>query len=141
VRTIAADVEQEGKKITSLISTIETGWTGAGASAYINYLEALRVNIFERSQKLYSIANALEGSATAAEEADIEAARKIAEANAAAQSVSQSQQPDACPPQTPVCEPNNTAPPKPEEVVAAANNIFNNVFDTMKNTSKTGRKR
>lgn len=141
VRGIAANVEQEGKKITSLISTVETGWTGAGASAYINYLEAVQVNIFERSQRLYSIADALEGSAIAAEEADIEAARKIAEANASAQSVSQSQQPAVCPPQAPACAPDNTVQPKPEEVVTAANNIFNNVFDTVKNASKTGRKR
>lgn len=141
VREIAANVEQEGKKITSLISTIETGWTGAGASAYINYLEAVQVNIFERSQRLYSIADALEGSAAAAEEADIEAARKIAEANASAQSGSQSQQPAACPPQASVYAPDNTVMPKPEEVMTAANNIFNNVFDTVKNASKTGRKR
>lgn len=141
VRGIAANVEQEGKKITPLISTVETGWTGAGASAYINYLEAVQVNIFERSQRLYSIADALEGSAAAAEEADIEAARKIAEATASAQSVSQSQQPAVCPPTPPVCEPNNTVKPKPEEIVTAANNIFNNVFDTVKNASKTGRKR
>lgn len=141
VREIAANVEQEGKKITPLISTVEMGWTGAGASAYINYLEAVQVNIFERSQRLYSIADALEGSAAAAEEADIEAARKIAEATASAQSVSQSQQPAVCPPTPPVCEPNNTVKPKPEEIVTAANNIFNNVFDTVKNASKTGRKR
>lgn len=142
VREIAANVEQEGKKITSLISIVETGWTGVGASAYRNYLEAVQLNIFERSQKLYSIADALEGSAAAAEEADIEAARKIAEANASAQSVSHSQQPAVCPPQAPVCAPdNNTIQPKPEEIVTAANNIFNNVFDTVKNASKTGRKR
>lgn len=143
VRGIAANVEQDGKKITSLISTVETGWTGAGASAYRNYLEAVQVNIFERSQKLYSIADALEGSAIAAEEADREAARKLAEAaNAAVQSsISQTQQPAVCPPTPPVCEPNNTVKPKPEEIVTAANNIFNNVFDTVKNASKTGRKR
>lgn len=141
VRGIADNVEQEGKKITSLISTVETGWTGAGAAAYINYLEAVQVNIFERSQKLYSIADALEGSAIAAEEADREAARRLVETNASAQSVSWSQQPAVCPPQAPVCEPDNTVPTKPEEMVKAANNILNNVFDTMKNASKTGRKR
>ena len=140
VRGIAANVEQEGKKITSLISTVETGWTGAGASAYINYLKSVQVNVFERSQRLYSIADALEGSAIAAEEADREAARQLAAA--AAQSASQTQQPSVCPPPATVCEPNNTPPQAtPKEVSTAVNSIFNNAFGVINNAAKSGRKR
>lgn len=143
VRGIAANVEQEGKKITSLIGTVETGWTGAGASAYINYLKSVQVNIFERSQRLYSIADALEGSAIAAEEADREAARKLAAAEAEiyTQSVSQTQQPSMCPPPTPVCEPNNAPQATPKEVATAVNSIFNNAFNAVNNAAKSGRKR
>lgn len=144
VRGIAANVEQEGKKITSLISTVETGWTGAGASAYINYLKSVQVNIFERSQRLYSIADALEGSAIAAEAADREAARRLAatEAETYTQSVSQTQQPSICPPPTPVCEPSNAPQALPkEEVAAAVNSVFNNAFDAINNAAKSGRKR
>lgn len=144
VRGIAANVEQEGKKITSLINAVGTGWTGAGASAYINYLESVQVNVFERSQRLYSIADALEGSAVAAEEADREAARQLAVAAAAetaAQSTSQTQQPAACPPPTPVCEPDNTPQAVPKEAAAAVNNMFNSAFDAINNAAKAGRKR
>lgn len=144
VRGIATNVEQEGKKITSLIGTVETGWTGAGASAYINYLESVKVNIFERSQRLYSIADALEGSAIAAEEADREAARQLAAAaaaEAAAQSASQTQQPAACPPPTPVCEPSNAPQATPKEVATAVNSIFNNAFGAINNVAKSGKKR
>ena len=146
VRGIAANVEQESKKITSLIGTVETGWTGAGASAYINYLKSVQVNVFERSQRLYSIADALEGSAAAAEEADREAARQLAAAVAAnesaTQSASQTQQSSICPPLAPVCEPNNTSPQAtPKEVATAVNSIFNNAFDAINNAAKSGKKR
>ena len=145
VRGIAANVEQEGRKITSLIGTVETGWTGAGASAYIDYLKSVQVNVFERSQRLYSIADALEGSAAAAEEADREAARQLAAAAAAnesaTQSASQTQQPAVCPPPTPVCEPNNAPQATPKEVATAVNSIFNNAFDAINNAAKSGRKR
>lgn len=144
VRGIAANVEQEGKKITSLINAVGTGWIGAGASAYINYLESVQVNVFERSQRLYSIADALEGSAIAAEEADREAARQLAAAAAAetaAQSTSQTQQPAACPPPTPVCEPDNTPQAVPKEAAAAVNNMFSTAFDAINNAAKAGRKR
>lgn len=143
VRGIAANVEQEGKKITSLIGTVETGWVGAGASAYINYLESVQLNIFERAKRLYSIADALEGSAIAAEAADREAARQLAAAAAevAAQSASQTQQPAACPPPTPACEPNNTPQATPKEAAAAVNNMFGTAFDAINNAAKAGRKR
>lgn len=142
VRDMAEIIEQEAKKVTSIITTVQSGWTGSGSEAYINYLEAVRVNIFERSQKLYSIAEALKGSAIAAEEADREAARKLAETSVSAQSVSQTQQPAACPPQTPVCEPNNKAQALPkEEIAATVNNMFSNVFDTVNNAAKKGKKR
>ncbi|MCX4374917.1 MAG: WXG100 family type VII secretion target [Lachnospiraceae bacterium] len=144
VREIAANVEQEGKKITSLISTVETGWTGAGASAYINYLGSIQLNVFERSQRLYSIADALEGSAIAAEAADREAARQLAAAaaaEAAAQSASQTNQPAACPPPTPVCELNTPPQATPKEAAAAVNNMFGTAFDAINNAAKSGRKR
>ncbi len=144
VRGIAANVEQEGKKITSLIGAVETGWTGTGASAYIDYLKSVQVNIFERSQRLYSIADALEGSAITAEEADREAARQLAAAEtmASAQSAGQTGQPTVCPPPTPVCEPNNTAQTSSkEEIVGAVNNMFGSAFDALNNASKSGRKR
>ncbi|MCM1060277.1 MAG: WXG100 family type VII secretion target [Eubacterium sp.] len=141
VRGIAGNVEQEGKKITSLISTVGTGWVGAGAEAYINYLEAVRVNIFERSQRLYSIADALEGSAAAAEEADREAARRLA-AEEAAMASAQTQQPAVCPPPAPACEPNNTVQTvSPNEVTAAVNNMFSSAFNAVSNAKKAGRKR
>lgn len=141
VRVIAANVEQEGKKITALISTVSTGWTGAGAAEYIKYLEALQADIVKRSQSLYSIAAALEGSAVAAEKADIEAANKISGANASTGAASQIHQPAVCPPTPPVCEPNNTTRPEPKEVVPAVNSMFAGAFDTVKNASKQGRKR
>lgn len=143
VRHMAEIIEQEAKKVTFIITTVQSGWTGAGSEAYINYLESVRVNIFERSQKLYSIAEALKGSAIAAEEADREAARRLTEAEAAAAATHtkvQQTQPEVCPPQT------TYSPPRQEQSPAdIAANTISNAFDIVRNvanqSSPKGRKR
>lgn len=132
VRGMAEVVEQEGKKITSIITTVQSGWIGTGATAYINYLESVRVNIFERAQKLYSIADALKGSAIAAEEADREAARQLAAAeaaisgSAAAHTANQYNPP---PPDT------NNSPPSPDDVAKQAMDMLKNQFDVLKDAA------
>lgn len=78
IRAVAELIEQEGAKIGNLISSIEAGWTGAGAQEYIQYLVNVQKNIYERAQSLYNIANMVSGSAELAREADEEAARLAA---------------------------------------------------------------
>lgn len=75
LRAVADLIEQEGNKMNGLISAIETGWTGAGAQEYMQYLLTVQKNLLERSQNIYNIANMISGSAALAREADEEAAR------------------------------------------------------------------
>lgn len=88
LRGIAELIEGEANRIQALIGNVETGWTGAGAEEYKLYLQELQKNILERSQRLYDIADSINNSINAAEEADREAARLLTE-EAAAQSVYQ----------------------------------------------------
>lgn len=77
IKTAAELLEQESSNVSSLISLVNSGWTGAGASEYVSYLQSLQKNIYARAQNLYSIAEALNSSVSAAREADNAAKQSI----------------------------------------------------------------
>lgn len=115
IRAVAELIEQEGSKMSSLISAVETGWTGAGAQEYIQYLVNVQKNIYERAQNLYNIANMVSGSAELAREADEEAARLAA--NQVCSPSASSSQPQASyqPPTSPsASSPGNPGAARPE---------------------------
>lgn len=107
IRAVAELIEQEGSKMSSLISAVETGWTGAGAQEYIQYLVNVQKNIYERAQNLYNIANMVSGSAELAREADEEAARLAANQVCSPSASSSQAQTSYQPPASPSAESSN----------------------------------
>ncbi|MGN0553933.1 MAG: WXG100 family type VII secretion target [Oscillospiraceae bacterium] len=84
LRSAAEMIAQEAAKIDTIISAVESGWVGAGANEYIQYLLNVRKNIAARVENINEIARLLDISADDAELADIMAAQQLASASSAA---------------------------------------------------------
>lgn len=70
VRIAAEAMVTEGKIVEGLIAQTTDGWTGAGADAYINYLNHILSEIRLSASRLYTILNNIDRSINAAYEAD-----------------------------------------------------------------------
>lgn len=70
VRIAAESMEEESKLMEGVVTQTNEGWTGAGAEAYISYLQHILSEMKNSASRLYSILSDIDGSITAAEEAD-----------------------------------------------------------------------
>lgn len=79
VKKCADETEEIAQNIQRLIEKTRSGWTGAGSEEFIAYLQSIYSELSGRAENLNDISGAMYSSAQQAEEADREAARRVAE--------------------------------------------------------------